>query len=152
LDDPMRRAGQVPWPALADSSDVFRVESIDILQGNDCVQDSCFVQMTRQGQLDQDTVDRRILVQTVYQSQQFALTTIARQTVQLAAQPRLLASPLLAADVDLASRMIADQNSGQTRRDSALFCPAFNLDRQFRADLGGYRLTIQNSGNHARVS
>jgi hypothetical protein len=64
------------------------------------------------------------------------------------ADPRLLAGLALVGDVDLGGRVLTDQNRGQAWSTAASLALGRNDRGDARADIGGYRLAIDDLGAH----
>ncbi len=107
------RAGEETGASLDDSSHVFRVEGVDILQGVHGQEDAVFVALLGQGQLHQDAVYGRIVVEVVDRVQELFGRGGGAQFVQFAADAAFFAGLALVAYVDLTGRVLAHQDRGQ---------------------------------------
>ena len=68
--------------------------------------------------------------------------------MQLAVNSHPLAGPPLVSDIDLAGRILADQHGSQARGKATVLDEAGHLFCQFRLDLVGNRLSVENSCCH----
>ena len=112
-----RGAGDEPGPADGQQAGVLGVEAVDVLARVDPLDDPSFVDVVRQRQLHEEAVDGRIGVEGLDGVEQIGLGHVGRQSADLAAHAGLAAGVLLAADVDLAGRILADQDDRQPRHD-----------------------------------
>ena len=113
----------------AQPADVDRVKAIDVLRRIDGKEDLRGVDVPGQRQLHQDTADRGIGVQPADQFQQLGLRGLRRQAMIEARHADLGGCLALAADVDLARGIGADQH----RREAG---PGHTLGDERRHALG----------------
>ena len=119
LHDPKRRAGHQPTRAGRQPPDVDRVEPVDILVRPDAIEHPRRVDRARQRQLHQNAMHRRIGVQPIDQRQHIGLGRLGGQAVLDRAHANAAAFGDLAADVDVAGRIVAHQHHRQRRLDPA---------------------------------
>ena len=81
--DAFRGARAQQWNALGQTAYVIRVETVDVFVRADALQQAGSVQMLRQRQLQQDTVDVCIIIKTVDQVGQRLLSGVGRQVIGL---------------------------------------------------------------------
>ena len=100
--------------ALSYPANVFRMKSIHVLERVHSVENRGLVHLARQRKLDQDPVDVDRGVEFVDQFDQLGGRGVLWQGMQLALDADAPARALLVTNVNFASRVVADQNSGQT--------------------------------------
>jgi len=89
------------------------------------------------GNCTQDAVHRRIGVQRAYQLEQIILRNIRRQSVLERGHARGLRLGMLAADIDFAGRIVADQHDREPRRQAMLTLDPCDLVGDAGAQLRG---------------
>ena len=90
------------------------VEAVHILVRPDGQQNGLLVQVSGQGQLDQDPVDVLPPIQGLHQLQQFLLAGLCREGIFLAVNAALTAVPFFSSDIDPGGGIVAHQHHGQT--------------------------------------
>ena len=95
-------------------------------------------------------MDRRIGVQAVDCGQELVLGRLGRQPQDRSVHPGRLAGGLLVADVDLAGRIVADQDDGQAGHDPGFERESRDIRRHLAANLLGQGSSIENLGGHER--
>src|SRR4029077_12044149 len=93
------------------------MEAIDVLGGIDGVDDGLRVDMRRQRELDEDAVNGDIGIEPADQRQQLRLARRRGEVVGKGGETGGSGLALLVADIDLACRIVADENDGKPRRD-----------------------------------
>ena len=88
---------------------------------HDTFQNRLAVDVGRQRQLHQNTVDGRIAVQFVHQFQQIVLRGFRRQLVRARFDAAFLTGQFFIAYINRAGRIVADQYHRQTRRVQTFF-------------------------------
>ncbi len=96
-------------------------------------------------ELHQDPVDGRIVVEALDQRQQLGLRGLGRQAVGLGMHARGGGLLALAADIDLAGGVLADQHHGQARRQAVLGLQGRDLGGDLLAKLGREGLAVDDS-------
>ena len=114
-------------PPLCERSDAGRGQAVDILVRCDPVDDPGGVQMVRQGHLHEDPVDPGICVQPVDDGQKSILVDGARKIQLLMGEADPDRDPLLQPHIDLAGRIIADEDHGEARRTGHPVDPLLEL-------------------------
>ena len=104
-----------------------------------------------QRHLDQDAVNLGILIELGHQLEQLLLRRVGRQAVQLALDARRLAGLPLVAHVHFAGRIVAHQHCRQAGHDAVVLNELNHLLGQFRADLLGQLLAVEDRGGHGGV-
>ena len=138
----MRRTRQEAVLANHHTTDIDGRKAIHILVGGDGIDDGHLADVLRQGQLDENAVNRRIRIQGANQFQKFRLGRLGRKTNLTRQHPRLAASLLLRRHITDAGRIVADENHGETG------CHAFRLLEfvrtcgNFRAQVGRQKFSI----------
>ena len=89
------------------------MEAVDVLFGLDRLDHLLGVDLRRQRQLHEDAVDLRIGIELADDVQELGLARRRRQRMVEGAHPRLEGVADLVADVDLARRVVADENDGE---------------------------------------
>ena len=118
----------------------------------DCLKHPLLVDLLRQRQLHQDAVDRRIAVEPVDQRQKFVGGGLGRRAMELADDAGLFAGLLLVPHIDLAGRIFADQNGGQARRHAGGADERGHILGDFRPNLLGQGLSIEDRSSHGSSS
>ena len=103
----------MPPVPVREAADVDRVEAVDVLVRIDRAEHGAGVDVLGQRHLAEDAVDLGIGVEPGDQRQQRVLRGLGRQAVLERADADLLAGLDLAADIDLARRIVADQDHGE---------------------------------------
>ena len=75
---------------------------------------------------------------------------LGRQPQDRPVHPGRLAGGFLVADVDLAGRIVADQDDGQAGHDAGLSGEGRDIVRHLAANLLGQGSSIENLGGHER--
>ncbi len=112
------RARQIARIPGGQEPQVFRAKAIHILDRINSYYDAAFVDVRRKRKLHQDAMDLRIRVQLPDQFEQVAFAGFGGQLVQPICQASLLAGPALIAHINLARRIVANENCRQARANS----------------------------------
>jgi len=145
----VRGAGHEAFKPGRQPPGVDRVETVDVLFGVDAGDHRAFVDMLGQGQLNEDTVDRRIGVELRDQSEQLGLAGAGGQAMLEALHPRRNGRLALRADIDRRCRIVADQHHRQPGPAPGLReypCRAF---RHAGAQPGGECFSVDHSCRHS---
>jgi hypothetical protein len=94
------------------------VEAVHVLGGGDGFNHLVRINVGGQGQLHQDAVDARVIVERIHAGQQFGLGHRGIVLLQHRVQARVGAGLDLVAHVDLAGLVITHQHHGQAGRQS----------------------------------
>ena len=154
LDDSVRGAGQEPGASLHQKTDVDGRKGVDIFQWGHrveyrpLVKPDTSVALRRQGQLDQDAVDRRIVVESADDLEEFLLAGRRRQTKGPTLNSDLLAGPTFVANIHLAGGVFSDEDRGQARLRAALLDELMNVPANLLANIGGDAFSVQDSRCH----
>ena len=116
-----RRAGDEARKAGGEPSRILDVEAIDILRRIDGVDHRTFVDLRRQGQLDEDAVHRIVRIEPRDEIDQLGLGCLDRQAMLEACHARRDRRLALGAHIDLARRILADKNDREARRPAGRF-------------------------------
>ncbi len=143
-----RRARRQRRKSAGKPAGIVRMQPVDILGGIDGVDDGFGMKRFRQRQLHQNAVHQRIAVEPRDQRQQIGLRDVGRQHMLERRHAGFLRLLVLAADIDLACGIVADQYHRKTRRQPALALHARNLSGDAGAKLGGNALSIDDPGRH----
>ena len=95
---------------------LFGMQAVDVLGGIDGVDDGFGMDRFRQRQLHENAVHRGIRVELCDQRQQIGLRDIGRQPVLERRHAGGLGLLVLAADIDFAGGVVADQHHREARR------------------------------------
>src|SRR5690606_14923228 len=106
---------------------------------------------SRDGKLHHDAVDARLEVQRLHEAQQVRLTRRLRQAMHPADHADFLRRFLLVAHVDSRGRIVTDENHVEPRRAPLGLAKCFDFFRNFRANAGRYRLTVQDECHGSRL-
>ena len=128
------------------------MEAVDILVGVDRRDDPLLVDMVGQRQLDEDAVDRIVGVELVDQIDQLLLADRRIAAIFEALHPRLDRRLVLRSDIDLARRVLADEDDRKARR-----APGGGAERRDQfpdsgAQIGRECLAVDDVRAHARSS
>jgi len=105
-------------------------------------------QASGQGQLDQDAVDGRVLVQAVDQGEQFVLAGAGGQVMGLGNETDFLAVFALVRNIDLRGGIAAHQDHGQAGNAQSLLA-AFSYSLGYLlAEAGGDRFAVDQLCGH----
>ena len=115
-----RRAGRQRGKAAGEPPGIVRMQPVDVLGGIDGVDDGFGMQRFRQRQLHQNAVHGGIAIELCDQRQQIGLRDVGRQHVLERRHAGGLGLLVLAADIDLAGRIAADQHHREPRRQPVL--------------------------------
>src|SRR5690606_27594696 len=132
-------------------ADIGEGKAVDVLLRGNRLDDGAGVDVARQRQLDENAVDRAVGVELVDQLDQLGLRGLSWQRVLDGLEAAFLCLLGLRGDVDLASRILANDDDGQTGRDT--LCR--QLLRGFlhrRHDVFGDFLTVDNFGHFSSRS
>ena len=99
-------------------ADILRMKAVNILARIDGVDDALRIDMLGQRQLHQDAVDPVVGIEPGDQRQQLGFAGCRRQVLLKALDAGSGRRLALVADIDLARRIVADQNSAKSRRDA----------------------------------
>ena len=148
----VRRGGQVAFAAQQDASLVDRVEAVDVLEGVDAVDQEVGIDALGQRQLEDDSVYIGIGVEQV--------DAVADSTLGLPGieadfdsvdddlDPGFLTGLVFAAYVAGRGEVVADEDDGEMRRESA-DDHVLDLPRQRLADAGSDGGAVNDRGRHA---
>src|SRR5690606_11626758 len=126
-------------------------KAVDVFFGGDCLDDLGCVHVTRQRQLDQDSMDGGILVELPHHIEQFGLGGVFAHADHARIQPGLFAGGGLVAHVDLRGRVFAYQHDRQAGLNST-GGKRLHAFGNFGANGVGQRLAIDNASAHAEPS
>nr|CUV15163.1 protein of unknown function [Ralstonia solanacearum] len=146
----VRRARTEQRRAGHQRAGVGDVEAVDILFGRDGLQHLVAVDVLGQRQLDQDAVDARVAVQRVDAAEQVGLGQVGRVAVEDGQEAVVFARLDLVAHVDLAGRVVADQDDGEAGLVAASGESGGALGG-FGAELLGKRVAVDELGGHGRT-
>ena len=116
-----RGAGGQRRFADAQSAGVDHGQAVDVLVWIDAIDHPVRIDLLGQRQLDQNTMHFRILVQALDELDQRRFAGVFREPMFVGIHPGRERHLALAADIDLARRIIADQDDGQSRGQLMLF-------------------------------
>ncbi len=145
---PVGRAGLEPRAARCQSPDVLRVQRVDVLLGVDPLQRLVPRHVLWQGQLHQDTVDVRVVVQVCNRVVQFAGGRVGVDPDVDPLDSHVLTGALLHRDVRLAGGVGTHQDSRQPRASPAVG-ERLDRSRQVGPDPLGH-LGPVDDGGHGR--
>ena len=120
------------------------MESVDVFERADRVENFDRVDCGREWQLDQDPADGAVVVEFVDQIQELLGRGIGRHAGQLAGDAGAFASTFFVAHVDLAGGIFADQNGDQLRWLVAGGNKVSNVLLDFGLDVFGNLLSVDN--------
>ncbi len=143
-----RRAGRQRVKTAGQPPGIVRMQPVDVLGRIERVDDGFGVQRFRQRQLHQDAVHRRIAIELCDQRQQVVLRDIGRQHMLERRHAGGLRLLVLAADIDLAGGIAADQHHREPGRQSVLPLDAGDLVGNAGAKLRGNDFSIDDPGRH----
>lgn len=120
------------------------MEPVDVLSRVQGLDDAMFVDSRRQWKLNQDPVNRRVVVQAPDDLQQFVLGSRLRQALYAGFHAGLARHLFLVAHVDLRGRVLPDQHDRQSGRDSVLLSQSSATLRDFRTNLLSSGLAVED--------
>ena len=126
----------------------MRMQSIDVFRRIDRVDDFFGVERFRQRQLHQNAMHGRIAIEFCDQRQQLVLRDIGRQHVLERRHARGLGLLVLAADINFAGGIVADQHHGEPRRQPMLALHPRHLIGDAGAKFGGNAFSIDDPRRH----
>ena len=126
----LRGARYQALEATPQSSDIDRMEAVDILCGVDRGDDPVWFDLARQWKLNQDPVDTVVAVELLDLGNETRLRDVARQADVEDGEAGTGAGAAFGADINLARRIVTDQDCGKAWSDRPLVVQA-------RCDLGG---------------
>ena len=149
LDRGMGRRRQEPVVAEAQETGVQRVDPVDVLGGVDRVDHAPQADRRRQWHLDDDPVDRRVVVERPDRVHQRRLRRLAVDLDEPAVDPDLLAAPQDLVEIDHRRRVAPADDHREHGRPamSVTICGDIFADRL--ADLGCDRAPLEESGASA---
>src|SRR5471030_279184 len=118
--DAFRGAGAQQRYTLGQTTDVIRMETVNILVRANALQQLRGVEVFWQRQLQQDAVDVRIAIEAIDQIGQGVLAGFCRQVIGLRDKADFFTVFALVRDVNLGGRIAADQNHREARCAQAL--------------------------------
>ena len=124
------------------------METVNVLGRIDGVEHLLGIDLLRQRQLHQDAVHRRIAVELAHQRQQLVLDHGFGQPVIERPHAGLDRHLGLAADVELACRIVAGEHDRKPRRHAVPGGEALDLGRDLGAQLRRDRLAIDDACGH----
>ena len=136
--------------ALAQTTHVVRMETVNVFIRGDTLQHLHVVDACWQRQLNQNTVDLFIGVQGVNQFQQFRFAGGFRQIVRAGDEPHLFTRFAFAADINLRCRVATNQHNGKPWCAKTSRFTRLHFFRDLRAHLLRNRFTVNNLCCHQR--
>ena len=136
------RAGQKIVIADHNSPYVIGVEGVHVLFGVDSQQNLFLVQMLRQGQLHQNTVDVRVVVQLIDQRKQRCLVGIGGQLVALGKKANLLTGAVLVTHVNPRGGILAHDHHGKAGGVAVFLFEIFRIGSDLPSDIRGDRFSV----------
>ncbi len=146
--DALRRAGAQEGDALGQAADVVGMEAVHVLVRVDALQQLGGIEVGGEGQLDQNAVDGRVVVQAVDQRQQFFLGGAGGKIVGLGEEADLFAVLALVRDIDLRGGVGADQDHRQAGDAQALLAALVDALGNLLAEAGGDRFAVDQFCSH----
>ena len=124
------------------------MERVDILARVNRIDDSLLADVLRHRHLTQNAADVLVVVQLADEREQFLLRGLLRQCILFGIDAALLAGALLVADIDLARRILTDDDNRKTRAD-AVFLQLVDFLEDASANLCGYHLAVHSDCTHS---
>jgi hypothetical protein len=121
------------------------VEAVDVLHRGHRVDDALLVDAVGERELDEQAVDRVVGVQLLDEREQLGLGRRLRQPHVAGLDAHLLRRPVLAADVDVRGRVVADEDGRE-----ADVAELGDLGRDVRANPLRKRLAVHEGRRHDR--
>ena len=126
------------------------MEAVHVLGGIDSQQHACFVDLKGQRELHQDPVDLGVRIEALHQTEQLRFGGVGRERELARVEAQLASVPVLHADVDLARRILPDQDRGQPGHHAALGAEPLDSDLHLRPDLARDRVAVDELDGHSR--
>ncbi len=149
FQDAIGRAWRENRAADDKPADIVKVKAVDIFIRRYGAQDAGHVERSRQRQLDQNAVHRRVLVELGDLGNDFVLFHIGRIIKAERTDANVDAGADLVFHIDPRSRIGADNNDGQSRRHARLCNDALHALPAFVPDAAGDRVAIDDLCGHA---
>ncbi|CAG8871643.1 hypothetical protein PS627_04570 [Pseudomonas fluorescens] len=127
------------------------MEAVDVLVRANTLEQQRGVEVSRQRQLQENTVDGRVIVQAIDQIGEGLLRGLAGQVEGLGDETDFFAVLAFVRDIDLRSRVGADQDHSQAWRAQALLATLHDTLSNLLAQVGGDRLAVDKVCSHRRV-
>ena len=147
-----RRAWRQRGKAAGEPAGIVRMQAVDILGRIDGVDDGFGVDRFRQRQLHENAVHRGIAVELCDQRQQIGLRDVGGQLVLERGHAGGLGLLVLAADIDLAGGIVADQHHRKARRELMLALDPRDLVGDAGAKLRCNDFSVDNACRHLNPS
>ena len=106
--------------------------------------------LRRQGELNQNSIDRRVRVELGHPLQEFRLGCICVEAMHLASNSGLGASLFLVADINLTRSIVANENCRELGESIRRLVKSDDLDGQSFTDCGSNRFSINQPRGHCR--
>ena len=126
-------------------ADVHRVESVDVLLRKDVIDNRVGIDLLRQRHLHEDAMYGIVGVEPLDEREELGLGGRRRQPDRLPRHAGLARRLLLAADVDRARRIVADQHHGEAGHDTPL-AQRGDVGGDFRPNLLRQKRAVHQSG------
>src|SRR5690606_490835 len=130
---------------------VDEVEAVHVLLRCDGVEHLLLVHLAGEGELDEDAVDRRILVEAPNDGEDLRGGRVLREVVLLGVKAHLLAGLDLAPHVDLRGGIVAHPHHREPGRPPALLHEDLRRLGHLAADLRRDRLSVDDACAHAAL-
>jgi hypothetical protein len=131
--------------AACQSSCIDRVKAVDILGRVDGIEHCIAVDMVGQGKLDQDAINRIVMVERDRSGLEVPLREVRRLAQRERMETAFVRHPALRAHINLACRVFADQNNGQSRPTLMMLIEARGDVGHGISDAAGKRLAVDQS-------
>jgi hypothetical protein len=143
-----RRAGDEPAPAAREQACTCRRQSIHILGRIDGVEHGLLAHLRRRWKLDQNSVYGRIVIERANARQYLGFARRLRQTEFERVEPAFARIVSLAADIDVARRIVAHQHDSEARYDAVVTHKLRRFGCDTRPQAGCECLAVDDSCRH----
>ncbi len=141
--------GTRPGRPCDEQTGVDRSQAVDVLGRIDQSGHGVAVDLWRYGQLQQDSVYRVVLVQAQQELSELFLVGVRGQVAVKRSHPYRARVLTLAADIDLRSRIVADEHGREPRLWAARSNDLLHALPHARANLRGHGVPVDHGGRHS---
>lgn len=117
----------------------------------DCVENLLGVEMLRNGELDENSVNFGIAVELVDEGQEIGLRGGCRKESEAALESGFFAGKAFVFDVDSAGGIFPDEDGGEVGGDTRRLFERGDISCDFLPFIGGDLFAVNNSGGHTKT-
>ena len=128
--------------AGSELADIDEVKAVHVLVGQDCLGHSLFIEVAGQRQLYEYAVNAVVGVQLVDQRQDIVLGSVLVERMLHRVKATAFRALFLVADIDLAGRVLTDDDNGEPGLELVLLEEIGRFGRNLFGHLGGFYFAI----------